>query len=72
MDSLAKHGPRFLSETRIDEVVRGDWVQLAQNDILFLPKETARGEGDTLIDVDNVVRFGLAFWESLEPELIKL
>jgi hypothetical protein len=37
-----------------------------------LPQETARDAGETLTDVENVVRYGLAFWESLEPELVKL
>lgn len=72
IDSLAKLGPRFVAEGRIDEVIRGDWARLVQNDILFLPQETARGEGETLTDIENVVRYGLAFWDSLEPELAKL
>jgi predicted nucleotidyltransferase component of viral defense system len=72
IDSLAKLGPQFISEERIDDLVRQDWARLAQNDILFLPQETARGEGKTLTDVENVVRYGLAFWESLEPELTEL
>jgi predicted nucleotidyltransferase component of viral defense system len=72
IDSLAKLGPRFTSEERIDRVIRGDWTRLAQNDILFLPQEEARGDGETLTDVENVIRSGLAFWGSLDPELAKL
>jgi hypothetical protein len=72
IDSLAKLGPQFISQERIDDLVRQDWARLAENDILFLPQETGRGEVETLTDVENAVRYGLAFWESLEPELAKL
>lgn len=72
IDSLANLGARFLAEERIDDIIRRDWARLARNDILFLPQEAARAEAETLTDVENVVRFGRAFWESLEPELTKL
>jgi hypothetical protein len=72
IDSLAKLGPRFLADDRLDEIIRRDWARLAANDILFLPQEAARAEGETLTDVENVIRFGRAFWESLEPELANL
>ena len=72
IDSLAKLSPRFVSEERIEEVIRRDWARLAQNDILFLPQETARGGAETLTEVENVIRYGLDFWASLEPELAKL
>ena len=44
---MAKLGPRFTSEERIERVIGGDWDRLAQNDILFLPQEEARGAGET-------------------------
>ena len=70
IDGLGKLGPRFGDQGRIDQVIHRDWARLGAEGILFLPKEAARTE-QSLTVAGNVVNNAQAFWECVEPHIVR-
>lgn len=67
--SPAQLVPRFTQQERLKRLLHGEWDRLSNNEVFFLPAETAEPADQQLLDPANVERIALEFWE---PTLAKL
>jgi len=61
--STADLVPAFTKSTKLT-VMRNDWARFSTTELLFLPGELAENADVTLMNVDNVERLAVEFWQA--------